>query len=128
MDSPSVATAMRFEFTVDLKPVKHPIRPKAQAIRKEPRLRQSLILAHDLQRLFKSGKASSFGEVTRWLHLTHARLSQLLSLLLLAPDIQEAILCDETGKVTSLTERHIRKIALEVDWQKQRELWQELFR
>ena len=126
MRNPSVETAMRFEFTVDLKPVKHPSQPKAKAVQKEPRLRQSLILAHDLQRLFKSGKANSFGQVTTWLHMTHARLSQLLSLLLLAPDIQEAILCDETGKVTSLTERHIRQTALEHDWQKQRALWQQV--
>ncbi len=124
MRNPSVETAMRFEFTVDLKPVKHPSQPKAKAVQKEPRLRQSLILAHDLQRLFKSGKANSFGQVTTWLHMTHARLSQLLSLLLLAPDIQQEILCDETGKVSGLTERHIRQIAMEPDWQKQRKLWQ----
>jgi len=126
MHNSSVETAMRLEFTVNLKPVKHPRPPKAKAIQKEPRLRQSLIFAHDLQRLFKIGKASSFSQVTTWLHMTHARLSQLLSLLLLAPDIQEAILCDETGKVSGLTERHIRQIAMEVDWQKQWELWQQV--
>ena len=120
-----VDASMRLEFKVDLKRVRHCERlTKAQEVQKEPHLRRSLILAYDIQELFRSSKATSLTQVGKWLNMTHSRISQLMTLLLLAPDIQEEIVFDTTGKVNGLTERHIRLIPVEADWQKQRELWQ----
>ena len=122
-----VDAVMRLEFKVDLKRVRHCERlTKAQEVQKEPHLRRSLILAYDIHELFKSGKAASLTQVGKWLNMTHSRISQLMSLLLLAPDIQEEIVFDKTGKVNGLTERHIRLLPVEADWQKQRELWQQV--
>ena len=54
-----VDAAMRLEFKVDLKRVRHCERlTKAQEIQKEPHLRRSLILAYDIQELFRSSKAT----------------------------------------------------------------------
>ena len=122
-----VDAAMRLEFKVDLKRVRHCERlTKAQEVQKEPHLRRSLILAYDIQTLLRSGKAASLTQVGKWLNMTHSRISQLMTLLLLAPDIQEEIVFDKTGKVNGLTERHIRLIPVEADWQKQQELWQQV--
>ena len=59
------------------------------------------------------------------IHVTRARVTQIMNLLLLAPDIQEAILFlprTERGR-DPIRERQIRPIAAELDWQRQRECW-----
>ena len=55
---------------------------------------------------------------------TPARLSQIMNLLLLAPDIQEAILFLEPAARgrDRIKERDLRPIAVVPDWQKQRRL------
>ena len=66
----------------------------------------------------------------RWSYLTEAahtcaRVTQIMDLNLLAPDIQEAILdLPRTIKGRDpVRERHVRAIAAEADWAGQRELW-----
>ncbi len=57
--------------------------------------------------------------------VSRARFTQIMSLLNPAPDIQEAILflpLVKRGKDT-VTECQLRPIAQEVDWERQRELW-----
>ncbi|MBU0951958.1 MAG: hypothetical protein KKH91_03915 [Elusimicrobia bacterium] len=49
-----------------------------------------------------------------------------MKLLLLAPDIQEEILLNTTGKMLQLNERLIKKIPLEIYWDKQREMWKNI--
>jgi hypothetical protein len=89
-------------------------------------LRQNLVLAYQIQELFDKGKARNLGQVAQWLHTTHARISQIMNLLFLAPDIQEEILFSYEEKVFQLTEHKIRKIPMEVSWTKQREMWNEI--
>ena len=127
MDNLAVGATMRFEFAVDLKKVKHPKPPnKDGEIKKEPRLRQSLILAYQLQDLFKSGKASDYMQVARWLNVSHARVCQLLNLVLLSPRIQEETLFSQDDKIHRLSERRICRIPINIDWQKQEEMWREI--
>jgi hypothetical protein len=95
-------------------------------IKKEPLLRQNLVLAYQIQELFEKEKAKKLGQVGQWLHMTHARISQIMNLLFLAPDIQEEILFLDDEKVFQLTEHKIRKIPVEVKWTKQREMWNEI--
>ncbi len=122
-----VSTTWRVEFAVDLKKVRHvELVTKDQAVKKEPPLRRSLIFAHQIEELFRAGKVSSYTQLATWLHMTHGRVSQLMNLLLLAPDIQEEIVFNRTGKVNGLTERHVRPLSVEADWQKQRGLWQQV--
>lgn len=117
---------MRFEFDINLKKVRHILMRKEIEIKKEPSLRQNLILAYQLQQLFDNGKAQGLKEVGGWLNMTHARISQIMNLLSLAPFIQEEMLLSDNERVCRLTEHKIRKIAMQLDWKKQKELWESL--
>lgn len=58
-------------------------------------------------------------------HVSRARLTQIMDLNLLAPDIQEEILFLEKSNRTYVTmnERDVRKIAKIPDWNTQRCRW-----
>ncbi|MBN1553550.1 MAG: hypothetical protein JXA11_02310 [Phycisphaerae bacterium] len=58
-----------------------------------------------------------------------ARMTQIMNLLLLAPDIQEEILFlpRTTSGRDPIREHHIRLITTVLDWRKQRRLWKQLF-
>ena len=62
---------------------------------------------------------------TRLGHVTRARLTQIMNLLCLAPDIQEALVCmprTVSGR-DAITEKQLRPIAAMVDWRRQRRMW-----
>ena len=85
-----------------------------------------MALALRLERLVRDGRVTDFAELARLGHVSRARVSQILSLALLAPDIQEALLFLPSGQTGGqrLTERQLRPIAREPDWNRQRRLWQ----
>ncbi len=85
------------------------------------RAAQMLALAHELQGLVDSGEVPDRATLARQLGLTRARLTQILDLLLLAPDIQEDILVGGSGPAT---ERRLRKLARTPAWPEQRRLFQ----
>ncbi len=61
-------------------------------------------------------------------HVSGARLTRIMNLLNLAPDIQEQLLhlhCVERGR-DPVTERDLRPIAAVADWGKQRRMWRAL--
>ena len=112
---------------MELKPVNLKTPRKAASSRKVlPGIVRSLVLGHQFQRCLKEGQAGSFKQVGQQLQLTHARISQLLSLTLLAPDIQEEILLTQDANRIRLTEQKIRQIASEPDWVQQCRRWREL--
>lgn len=135
-DTPATATTQRPDtcagrhvFTVPL----HRIRrggasafttadpePTPPPPRRPPRAAQMLALAHELQGLIDSGEVRDRATLARHLGLTRARVTQILDLLLLAPDIQEAVLL---GPAPAATERRLRAVALEGVWAAQRRLW-----
>jgi hypothetical protein len=57
-----------------------------------PRVSRLMALAIRLDELIRSGQVTGYAEVARLGHVTRARLSQIMSLLCLAPDLQEEIL------------------------------------
>jgi hypothetical protein len=57
-----------------------------------PRVARWMALALRFERLLREGHVGSYAELARLGHVTHARVSQIMNLLYLAPDIQEAIL------------------------------------
>ncbi|MBL8825189.1 MAG: hypothetical protein JNJ77_21560 [Planctomycetia bacterium] len=90
-----------------------------------PRISRLMALAHHLERLVVTGVVKDYAELARLGHVSRARISQIMNLLLLAPDIQEAILF--LPKTTSghdpIKLRHLQPICLEMDWGSQRERW-----
>lgn len=93
-----------------------------------PRVARLMALAIRLDGLIRQGVARDQAELARLGHVSRARLTQIMNLLCLAPDIQEAVLFlprTHRGRDV-ITERHRRELAAVPDWQTQRRLWQEL--
>jgi hypothetical protein len=93
-----------------------------------PRISRLMALAIRFERLLLTGEVSDVMELARLGHVTQPRISQILSLALLAPDIQEELLYlprVTAGKAT-IHEKMLRPITAEVDWEKQRGMWQVL--
>ena len=90
-----------------------------------PRISRLMALAIRLDRLIQEGVASDQSELARLARVTQPRMTQILNLLHLAPDIQEELLFlprVTAGKAT-VHEHMLRPIAAEVSWRKQREMW-----
>lgn len=93
-----------------------------------PRISRLMALAIRFERLLQNGAFNDQSELARLAHITQPRMTQILNLLHLAPDIQESLLF--LPRVTEgkdpVTEKMLRPIAAEVDWERQREMWQAL--
>lgn len=102
---------------------------KKAAASKSPRLyparvARQLALAHALRKRLASGEFRDYADMARCLGLTRARVTQLMDLLLLAPDIQAEIL-DLTfppGR-QPICERHLRQVRRTLIWAEQRARW-----
>ena len=118
---------LQFDFNVPIEKLKTiRIKKNDHAIQREPRLRQTLILAYQIEQIIEDKLARDFTEVADWLSMTKARLSQIMSLLYLAPAIQEEILLTDSPKIYQVTVDTIQYIALEIDWNRQSILWNAL--
>jgi hypothetical protein len=93
-----------------------------------PRISRLMALAIRWDELVRTGEVQDYAELARLGHVTRARMSQIMNLLNLAPDIQEEILfLPRTVKGHDpVGERDMRSICLEPDWTKQRQLWRQL--
>jgi hypothetical protein len=93
-----------------------------------PRAARLVALAHRFEGLLASGVAKDYADLARLAGVTRARISQIASLALLAPDIQEAVLdLPRTLRGRdALLEADVRAIALVPEWSKQRALWRGL--
>lgn len=90
-----------------------------------PRVAKLMALAIRFQTLLDEEAVEDYAELARLAHVSRARISQIMNLLLLAPNIQEALLFMEpvqNGR-DQLTLAQLQPIALEVDWGMQRERW-----
>lgn len=90
-----------------------------------PRVARLLALAHRFERLIGTGVAADYADLARLGHVTRARVTQIMNLLVLAPDIQEQILCwpPVTSGKDPISERQLRVVVGELDWRKQQVLW-----
>jgi hypothetical protein len=95
-----------------------------------PRVARLAALAVRFEGLVRTGAVSSYSEIATSGHVTRARISQLMNLLNLAPDIPEAILHlpRPQRRRDPIHLRQLQPIASTADWRKQRRQWQELCR
>ena len=93
-----------------------------------PRVSRLMALAMRFDDLIRSGQVTGYAELARLGHVSRARLSQIASLLGLAPDLQEEILfLPRTLKGRDPIQlRHLLPIAAIPDWRKQRSRWKSL--
>lgn len=90
-----------------------------------PRISKMMALAIHLQELVDSGKVTDYAELARAGFVSRARVTQIMNLTLLAPDIQEAVLFlpqIPSGR-DPLSERKLRQVAANPIWACQREHW-----
>jgi hypothetical protein len=93
-----------------------------------PRIARLMALAIRMKELVDAGEVSTYAELARLGHVTRARMTQIMNLLNLAPDIQEEILFlppIESGR-DPIRELQLRPLTLVPDWHKQRRMWREL--
>ncbi|MDR3738083.1 MAG: hypothetical protein P4L40_03595 [Terracidiphilus sp.] len=93
-------------------------KPVAEAPPRIPRITRLMALAVKFQSLVDRGEVRDYADLARLGYVTRARITQIMNLLNLAPDIQEALLAGD-GDV-GLTERHLRAVGSQVLWAKQR--------
>jgi hypothetical protein len=93
-----------------------------------PRVARLMALALRFEDQVRGGTIRNYAELAELGHVSRARISQIMNLLNLAPDLQEALLFlprTEHGRdVLHLAQ--LPPIASTVEWRKQRRLWREL--
>jgi len=90
-----------------------------------PRISRLMALAIHFDRLLREGGVADISELARLAHVTQPRMTQIMNLNRLAPDIQEALLdlpATARGR-DEINERMLRPIAAGDDWGKQRSQW-----
>ena len=93
-----------------------------------PRVARLLALAIKFEALLHQGVITDYAALARLGRVSRARISQIMDLLLLAPDIQEEILflpAVQRGR-DQICLRSLHGISMVQSWQKQRILWHKL--
>jgi hypothetical protein len=87
-----------------------------------------MALALRFEGLLQQGLIADYATLARLGHVSRARVSQIMSLLGLAPDIQEALLFlprTQRGR-DPIHLGQLQPLTVVLDWRQQRRLWQEL--
>lgn len=102
--------------------------PAHVSLGRVPRIARLMALAIRFERLLAEGEVRDYADLARLGHVTRARVTQIMNLLNLAPDIQEELLflpATESGR-DRIKEWQLRPIAAEADWCMQRKRWRTL--
>jgi hypothetical protein len=93
-----------------------------------PRVARLMALAIKLQDMVDRGEVRDYADLARLGYVTRARMTQIMNLLVLAPDIQEEILgwSVGAGPVLIRTDREARTVISHPSWSRQREVWRQL--
>lgn len=106
----------RLSLSVAQKPKQRPIR-----------VARLLALGHSVERLIADGTYRDYSDAALALGITRARLTQIINLTLLAPEIQEEILfMRANGKFQVVNERALRWVARTTEWGEQGKRWREV--
>jgi hypothetical protein len=95
-----------------------------------PRISRLMALAIHFDRMLREGKVRDQSELARLVHVTQPRMTQIMNLNHLAPEIQEELLYltghNAYGKM--LHEHALRAIAAQPTWRAQRMMWARIAR
>ncbi|MBN2583225.1 MAG: hypothetical protein JXL80_09155 [Planctomycetes bacterium] len=102
-----------------------PAPEKSEPADRTPRVSKLMALAIRFDQLLRDGQVADQSELARLAHVTQPRMTQIMNLLHLAPDIQEEIL--HLPPVVEgrdpVTERDLRPVVRLMDWRKQRKAY-----
>jgi len=90
-----------------------------------PRIARLMALAIRCEHLLHSRTVPDASALARLAHVTQPRMTQILNLTLLAPDLQDELLHlppVEQGK-PEISEKHLRKVCSTPNWGQQRARW-----
>jgi DNA invertase Pin-like site-specific DNA recombinase len=90
-----------------------------------PRMSRLLALALKMEQMIQEGTVKDYTELAHLGQVSAARITQVMNLLHLAPDIQEEILLGNTPE-DWLRESAVRKLSAVVLWSEQRNRWHKL--
>jgi hypothetical protein len=104
-------------------------RRRASATSRIPRITRLMALAIKFQDMVDRSEVRDYADLARLGYVSRARMTQIMNLLNLAPDIQEQLLSSPTLRWDAgLPERELRHITAVVEWNCQRKLWNALIR
>jgi hypothetical protein len=89
-----------------------------------PRIARLMALAIRFDGLLRAEEFRDYAQLARLGRVTRARMTQIMKLLDLAPDVQEQILF--LPNLRGLTERTLRPIVSRIDWSEQRRMFQKI--
>jgi hypothetical protein len=116
---------IRFNLRTKLRPSRE---VPARRIGRLPRITQVLALAIHLEDMLRRGEAKDYADLARLSCLCRERISQIVRLNYLAPDIQVGILylAPTAGGRFPISETALRKVANLLSWVDQRREWKAL--
>ncbi len=90
-----------------------------------PRIAKLVALANRMQSMIDSGEVESFQQLAELGRISQPRMTQIMSLQLLAPDIQEELLYlpEVIQGKAAIHERLLRQLTTELNWKVQRRMW-----
>jgi len=122
------ASTVDVEITINANKHQHP-RPRrtggteAPTATRIPRITRLMGLAIKFQDMVDRGEVRDYADLARLGYVSRARITQIMNLLNLSPDIQETLLFEVGCDGTPSTERDLRKLGNLVFWEAQREAW-----
>jgi hypothetical protein len=125
----SVGSCIELEVTLDLPRQSRgnavtPVEAAKTAARERvPRATRLMALAVKYQGMVDIGELRDYADIARLGYVSRARVTQIMNLSNLAPDIQEELLFP-AGILPP--ERQLREVARQVGWEDQRRLWRGL--
>lgn len=95
------------------------------ALERIPRISRYMALAIHFEDLIRQGVVIDYADLARLGHVTRARVTQIMNLRLLAPEIQDELLFLEaiTNRVDLIQLKQLQTIATDFNWEDQRKHW-----
>jgi hypothetical protein len=101
-----------------------PVCDAAAATPAVPRIARLMALAIRFEGMLRNETIQDYAELARLGRVTRARITQIMKLRHLAPDIQEQILF--LPNIAGINERNLRPIVSRIDWHEQRRMFQQI--
>ena len=101
-----------------------PAVPKVPDPPRIPRITRLMALAIKFQDMVDRGEVRDYADLARLGYVSRARITQIMNLLNLAPNIQEQILfLLASNGSRAMSEHRLRRLSTLEDWHTQREIW-----
>jgi len=104
---------------------RYSVRPPSEKVSKPPEITRVMALAIQYQKMIDDGTVANCTELARRVKFSTVRVSQILKLRSLAPELQERLLFLKPDS-KYLPEIAVRRVAEELDWAKQAVMFDQL--